>query len=236
MSILPFVRPRRQGLTEAELDAAIAANRARREAQDWDEIVEHPDGPADSWRAPGQAEDDDASAPRPRGAVLGLDPLLLVIICAFVAVILLVLSSALGELLASLSAAAVAAVPVPVQTPARRAAAALAGERRSLLRLSGPLVRPAWTRVSAEGHAWLCVEISQGDGALPVRAAQLMGRGEQAQYVCHRTAGVLRTGSSVTVRARGIAATRDHLQLLDVLGVEFAAPRAWHESEREDVA
>jgi hypothetical protein len=103
-----------------------------------------------------------------------------------------------------------------------------------VLRLTGTLLEHAHTRVTPDGHAWLCVQLAQDGGGLPVRAEQRLGEGNAAQIVAARMAGHLRRGTAVTVRAKSIGLGRkpqEHLRLLGVIGVEYPLPKPRHEPQ-----
>lgn len=107
------------------------------------------------------------------------------------------------------------------------------------VRVTGPLLRPAYTRVSPAGDAWLCVQIAQADrDGIPVHAEHRLGQGEVAQAVAARVAAGLRTGTVVTVRAARweIQRNPDALHLLAVLGIEYPTPRPRHEAQEREAA
>ena len=108
-----------------------------------------------------------------------------------------------------------------------------------VLRLSGTLLEHAHTRVTPDGHAWLCVQLEQEGGGLPVRAEQRLGQGGAAQIVAASMAGYLRRGTPVTVRAKSISLGRkphEHLRLLDVTSVEYPTPKSRHEPQESESA
>jgi hypothetical protein len=108
-----------------------------------------------------------------------------------------------------------------------------------VLRLTGTLLEHAYTRVTPDGAARVCVQIEQEGGGLPVHADHLLGQGNAAQQVAARVAGYLRRGTPVTVRAKSITVgrkPREHLRLVDVLGVEYPTPKPRHEPQEQESA
>jgi hypothetical protein len=110
-----------------------------------------------------------------------------------------------------------------------------------LLRVSGRLRRPGYTRTTVDGTAWVCVEIEQPGGrGLPVHACHALGQGASAQYVAANAVAHLRTGTRISVRAQRIElgqGSEPHLLLRDVLGIEYPLPPPRHEpAEREEAA